>query len=198
MIYHLQGHLADILVDSVVIDVRGVGYQVMIPGSYQSTLPAIGEPLKLFTYHHIREDQELLFGFLSEQEKQFFLRLTSVSGVGPKVGVKILAEMTVQDFTAAILNNDVSTLVSLPGVGKKMAERMIVELKDKLDMVTASMPSFSVTKSVDQGYLDDLSLALKTLGYSKDEIKRAISKSGDLISSSDPIQASIKHILKHI
>ena len=89
-------------------------------------------------------------------------------------------------------------MVALPGVGKKMAERLIIELKDKLDIATSSMPSFVVAQNVDKSYLDDLTLALKTLGYSKDEIKRALSKASTSISSNDPIQTSIKHILKHI
>ena len=198
MIYHINGQLSDILEDSIVIDVRGIGYEVITPSSYKTALPSIGEPLKLFTYHHIREDQESLFGFLSEQKKTFFTRLTSVSGVGPKVGIKIMAEMTFQDFSAAILNNNLKALVALPGVGKKMAERLIIELKDKLDIATSSMPSFVVAQNVDKSYLDDLTLALKTLGYSKDEIKRALSKASTTISSNDPIQTSIKHILKHI
>ena len=198
MIVHIDGALTDILADSLVIDVRGVGYHVMIPQSYQKSLPPIGKSLKLYTYHHIREDQEVLFGFLSHQEEQFFIRLTSVSGVGPKVGIKIMSEMSISDITEAILNNNLSTLVSLPGVGKKMAERMIIELKDKLDVIPNTAASYVTTATIDKSYLDDLTMALKTLGYSRDEIKRAISKSQQVLSSKDPIQTSIKHILKHI
>ena len=195
MIYYIKGNLVDILEDAVVIEAAGIGYQLLVPSSYKKELPEIGSKIKLFTYHHVREDQELLFGFLNEQQKQFFLKLTSVSGVGPKVGIKILSEMTITELSHAILGNKISTLVSLPGVGKKMAERLIIELKDKLDIIPTNQ---TTTSTLDTAYLDDLSLALKTLGYSKDEISKAISNSEHLLSSSDELTVSIKHVLKNI
>ena len=196
MIYQLTGKLINILSDSVIVDVNGLGYQVIIPSSYQQSLPTLGETLQLFTYFHVREDQQILFGFLSTQEKEFFNKLTSVSGVGPKVAIKILSEQSIQELTQAIYSNNINTLVSISGVGKKMAERLIIELKDKLDFVeTSHVP---IHQPVDNAYLDDLSLALKTLGYSKDETKRLITNASQHISPSDPIETSIKTVLKQI
>ncbi len=196
MIYQLTGKLINILSDSVIVDVNGLGYQVIIPSSYQQSLPSLGETLQLFTYFHVREDQQILFGFLSTQEKEFFNKLTSVSGVGPKVAIKILSEQSIQELTQAIYSNNINTLVSISGVGKKMAERLIIELKDKLDFVeTSHVP---IHQPVDNAYLDDLSLALKTLGYSKDETKRLITNASQHISPSDPIETSIKTVLKQI
>lgn len=195
MIYYIKGILSDILEDAIIIEAAGIGYHVLLPSSYKKELPEIGSNIKIFTYHHVREDQELLFGFLNEQQKQFFLKLTSVSGVGPKVGIKILSEMTITELAHAILGNKISTLVSLPGVGKKMAERLIIELKDKLDILPSSTSPLS---RLDNAYLDDLSLALKTLGYSKEEITKAISNSEHLLSNTDELTVSIKHVLKNI
>jgi holliday junction DNA helicase RuvA len=194
MIYYVKGILNDILADSIIIETNGIGYNILIPSSYKKDLPEIGKQLKLFTYHHIREDQELLFGFLNEQQKQFFLKLTSVSGIGPKVGIKILSELSITQLAHAILGNKIATLVSLPGVGKKMAERLIIELKDKLDMV----PATTTASALDNSYINDLSLALKTLGYSKGEISKAISNSEHLLSNNDELTTSIKHVLKNI
>ena len=196
MIYYVKGILADILADSIIVETNGLGYNIIIPSSYKKELPELGKPLKIFTYHHVREDQELLFGFLNEQQKQFFLKLTSVSGVGPKVGIKILSELSITELSHAILGNKIATLVSLPGVGKKMAERLIIELKDKLDIIP--MSESNPEKRLDTAYINDLSLALKTLGYSKEEINKAISNSEHLLSSNDELTISIKHVLKNI
>ena len=196
MIYQIKGSLVNILSDSIIIDVNGIGYQVIIPSSYQQTLPPLGNPLQLFTYFHVREDQQILFGFLSIQEKEFFQKLTSVSGVGPKVAIKILSEQTIQDLSHAIYSNNISSLVSISGVGKKMAERLIIELKDKLNMIeTSNTKSHPFTNNA---YIDDLTLALKTLGYTKEETKNLILKATHQISETDPIETSIKTVLKHI
>ncbi len=196
MIYHVKGILVEILPDSVILDINGIGYQVIIPGSYHQNLPKLGNVLKLFTYYHVREDQQTLFGFMSVQEKECFNKLTSVSGVGPKVAVKILADLSIQELASAIFSNNINTLISISGVGKKMAERLIIELKDKLDMIETA-PS-AVSSLPNSAYLDDLSLALKTLGYSKEETKSLISKAGNQLSETDPIETSIKTVLKQI
>ncbi len=198
MIYYLNGKLVDILNDSIVIDVNGVGYNVLIPSSYMSKLPPLGNPYKVFTYHHVREDQELLFGFSSKTEKSLFLKLTSVSGVGPKVAIKILSELNAEQLTQAIVGAHIPTLVAISGVGKKMAERLIIELKDKCDDIHHNSENTPAQTGLNAAYLDDLTLALKTLGYTRDEIKKSITKAGSTLSAKEPIQSSIKLVLKHI
>ena len=196
MIYQITGKLVAILSDSIVVDANGLGYQIIIPASYQSQLPALNNTIQLFTHFHVREDHQTLFGFLSLDEKDIFTKLTSVSGVGPKVAIRILSEKSINELTTAIFSNDIPTLISISGVGKKMAERLIIELKDKLDKSSLStLPSQTPANSL---YIEDLSLALNTLGYSKEETKRLISKASAKISPDDPIEASIKTVLKHI
>ncbi|RAP28944.1 Holliday junction branch migration protein RuvA [Candidatus Marinamargulisbacteria bacterium SCGC AG-343-D04] len=195
MIYHINGQLKDILKDSIIIEANGVGYEIIIPASYIKTLPEIESTIKFYTYHHIREDQQTLFGFSNPQEKDFFLKLTSVSGVGPKVGIKIMSELSINEVTEAILSNNTTTLTRVSGVGKKMAERLVMELKDKCDVT--SHPQIEQRSTLSRDYEQDLYLALKTLGYTKEEIRRGISASNDLDTKA-PIEKSIKSILKHL
>ena len=200
MIYSLSGHLKERYEDFVILDVQGVGYQVFISEMEHSQLPALSEPLSLYTYHHIREDSQQLFGFLTLQNRAFFLALTSVSGVGPKVAIKILSGITATQFIQSIMSEDLATLTSISGVGKKMAERMIVELKDKLPkLFPHSVSPEDATHTAPSPQMgDDYILALQTLGYSKDEIKRAFSESGGQLSEDVPLEKGIKILLKHI
>jgi len=199
MIYHIKGRLSDVLDDSAIVDVTGLGYQVILPQSYLTKLPEIGSQVQFYTHHHIREDQQVLFGFLSREEKQFFVKLTSVSGVGPKIAVKMLSELSITDISQAILKGSVATLTQLSGVGKKMAERLIIELKDKLD-VLPSMPGAGKQDflELDTAFIDDLSMALKALGYSKDEIKKGMSQSKNDLNPNLSLEQCIKVVLKKI
>lgn len=198
MIYHVSGILKDILKESVVIESNGLGYEVIIPSSYIQSLSKIESTVKFYTYHHIREDQQVLFGFNSSEEKQFFQKLIGVSGVGPKVGIKIMSELSIHEFSTAILSNNLHTLTKISGVGKKMAERLVIELKDKCDVAPGTTIKQTVGSStLSKDYEADLYLALKTLGYSRDEIKKGIAISSDL-NNSDPLENSIKIILKNI
>jgi len=198
MIYSLTGTLTDILDDKVVIDINGMGYEVFIAQKVKPQLPNLSENIKLFTHHHIREDQQTLFGFLSLKDKYFFTKLTSVSGVGPKVALKMLSDLDSMDIATAILSNNIPTLTQISGVGKKMAERLIIELKDKLDfMPTISVDGTQRTPlSLSNEFNTDLTLALKTLGYTHDEIQRSIAKSKDALSDNMSLEAAIKLTLK--
>jgi holliday junction DNA helicase RuvA len=201
MIYTLTGEYSGQLDDSIVIETGGIGYQVYIPETITPTLPPLGEGLKLYIYHHIREDQQVLFGFLREEDRKLFTILTSVSGVGPKIGLKILSAATATDLVQLILSSNISGLIAFPGVGKKMAERIILELKDKLANLYGST---LVDKNGGSGQPsqmkpnNDLTLALQTLGYNKEEIKRAIQASGQDLNDSTSIESGIKVLLKHL
>ena len=198
MIFSLDGFLSDIFEDKLIISVAGIGYEVFVPERIKRQLPAVNEPLKLFTYHHIREDQQLLFGFQSLEDKQFFCLLISVSGVGPKVGLKMLSDLTVSDIAGAIINNSITTLTQISGVGKKMAERLIIELKDKVASLNigTSEASFTAKDSLSSPFKLDLTLALKSLGYNQNEIDRSISLSKDKLNDSLSIEEAIKLTLK--
>jgi Holliday junction DNA helicase RuvA len=137
MISHLRGALLDKHPGAVVVDVHGVGYEVIIPVSVYSSLPSIGAEVALHIHTHVREDALSLFGFVSAADKALFEKLISVSGIGPKLAVTALSGLAAPDLMAAIRNGLVDQLVKIPGVGKKTAERMVLELRDKLDWIGA-------------------------------------------------------------
>ena len=134
MIAFLKGEIADLTEGSVVLDVNGVGYEVLVPGQLLSMLEGIGSRVKLYTYMQVREDAVVLFGFLTKDDLQMFRLLTGVSGVGPKAGLNILSTLGVDDLRFAILADDVKRIAKTPGIGAKTAQKIILELKDRLDL----------------------------------------------------------------
>ncbi len=134
MISHLRGTLLEKHPNQVVVDVHGVGYEVTIPVSVYSSLPETGAEIRLHIHTHVREDILALFGFLSAGDKALFEKLITVSGIGPKVAVTALSGLAAAELSGAIRNGSIEQLVRIPGVGKKTAERMILELRDKLDL----------------------------------------------------------------
>ena len=134
MIAHLRGKLLEKHPNQVIVDTGGVGYDVTIPVSTFSSLSEVGSEVRLRIHTHVREDAIQLFGFLTAEEKTVFERLISVSGIGPKLAITVLSGLATPDLVAAIREGGVDRLVRIPGVGKKTAERMVLELKDKLDM----------------------------------------------------------------
>src|SRR5271169_4848652 len=135
MIAHLSGTLLEKHPNLVILDVHGVGYEVTIPVSAFSSLPEKGQPVELHIHTHVREDALTLFGFASTADKALFEKLITVSGIGPKLAITTLGGLTAPDLVAAIRSGSLEQLVRIPGVGKKTAERMVVELRDKLDMI---------------------------------------------------------------
>lgn len=138
MIGHLRGILLEKHPNHLVLEISGVGYDVQIPISTYSALPDVGSSAALRIYTHVREDALVLYGFASSEEKAVFERLISVSGIGPKLAITVLSGLATPDLIAAIRSSDVQSLVRIPGVGKKTAERMALELKDKLVAVDAA------------------------------------------------------------
>ncbi len=132
MIAHISGTLFEKRPNSVIIDVQGVGYELAIPVSAYSSLPEQGAPARLHVYTHVREDILALFGFLTKEDKALFEKLISVSGIGPKLAITALSGLTTEDLVSAIRSGSVEQLVRIPGVGKKTAERMVLELRDKM------------------------------------------------------------------
>ena len=202
MIYHLNGSLSQISEEFIVIDVNGIGYQVFVPESVHQELPPLKSSIKVFTHSHIREDGHTLFGFLKMEDREFFIVLTSVSGVGPKVGMKILSTMSPEHMIQAIVREDVAVITQAPGVGKKMAERIILDLKDKLPklyQMDLSSQSAQPQSRVKLGELEnDLIMAMKTLGYNQEEIRKSIQKAADQLHSDIALEQGIKILLKHL
>src|SRR5579862_1472306 len=135
MIAHLRGTLLQKHPNQVIVDVQGVGYDVAIPVSAYSSLPDPGAEVRLHIHMHVREDALLLFGFITPADKMLFEKLISVSGIGPKLAITALGGLTAPELASAIRSGSLEQLVRLPGVGKKTAERMVVELRDKLEMI---------------------------------------------------------------
>src|SRR6202048_5165349 len=139
MIGQLRGHLTDKRPNQVLVDVGGVGYIVQVPLSTYAALGELHTEVTLLIHTHVREDTLSLYGFLSSREKHLFEMLLSASGVGPSLALKILSGMSVEELVPAIRGSDLARLTKIPGVGRKTAERMVVELKDKLDAVTVEV-----------------------------------------------------------
>ncbi|MEW9798079.1 Holliday junction branch migration protein RuvA [Alteromonas sp. CYL-A6] len=133
MIGRIQGQLIEKQPPDVLVDVNGVGYEIQMPMTSFYQLPAVGETVTLYTHFVVREDAQLLFGFSEKVERALFRELIKANGVGPKLALTILSGMSASQFLASVQNEDVSALVSMPGIGKKTAERLVVELKDRLE-----------------------------------------------------------------
>ena len=173
MIAQLRGQILRKGPQEVVVDVAGVGYRVAIPVSTFYRLGELGSEVELRTYTHVREDTLALYGFLTGAEQELFERLISVGGVGPRLAVNILSGIEVPELVAALRASDVTRLTRVPGVGKKTAERLIVELKDKMPVVVADQAPTAPTAG---GPKEDLLSALVNLGYSRGEVERGVDR----------------------
>jgi Holliday junction DNA helicase RuvA len=173
MIGQLRGTLADKRPNQVLVDVGGVGYLVAVPLSTYASLGELHTEVTLLIHSHIREDAFALYGFLSSREKHFFELLLGASGVGPSLALKILSGMSVEELVPAIRTADVGRLTKIPGVGRKTAERMVVELKDKLETVTIAEEKLPASKA---GVEADVISALTNLGYDGRAAENAVAE----------------------
>lgn len=172
MIAHLRGKLIARHPNQVIVDAMGVGYDVTISVPTFSELPAAGSEVALHIHTHVREDQIALYGFVRPEEKHLFEKLISVSGIGPKLAITILSGMPTDEMSAAIRGNDVARLTKIPGIGRKTAERMVLELRDKLP--PAATDQVHVVPSLSSVQEDVLS-ALMNLGYQRASAEKALS-----------------------
>ena len=173
MIAHLKGQLTYKSPEYTIVDVSGVGYQVFTPLSTYYALPDPGQTVSLRVHTRVREDELKLFGFLTEEEQTIFQKLITINKVGPKLALGILSGMSPADLISTIMNNDAARLSTIPGVGKKTAERLTLELKDKLADLALGMEHHSEA-APKQGYYDDALSALVNLGYKKPEAEKAL------------------------
>ncbi|HTW65566.1 MAG TPA: Holliday junction branch migration protein RuvA [Bryobacteraceae bacterium] len=182
MIAYLRGKLLEKHPNQVIVDTSGVGYDVMIPVSTFSALPDAGSEVALRIYTHVREDALSLFGFLTREEKALFERLISVSGIGPTLAIKVLSGLATVAIIDAIRGGDVAQLVRIPGVGKKTAERMVLELKDKLEgLGGGAAPAVSSKAEPALGEIEqDVLSALLNLGCQRGAAEAAVRKAQTL------------------
>jgi Holliday junction DNA helicase RuvA len=175
MIAHLRGKLLTKHPNQAVIDTAGVGYDVTITVPTFSDLPAVGNDVSLHIHTHVREDQIALYGFLRPSEKLLFEKLISVSGIGPKLAITILSGMAADEMVNAIRGNDVARLTRIPGIGKKTAERMVLELRDKMPQkVAGEAESPQILSSVEEDVLS----ALMNLGYQRAAAEKSLASIG--------------------
>ena len=183
MIAHLRGTLLEKHPNVVIVDVHGVGYEVTIPVSAFSSLPEKGQPVMLHIHTHVREDALALFGFVAAADKALFEKLITVSGIGPKLAVTTLSGLTAADLVAAIRSGAVEQLVRIPGVGKKTAERMVLELRDKLDLAGLPARADAAPKSSFSPIEEDVLSALMNFGATRGSAEAAVTKAR---SASEP------------
>ena len=180
MISYLKGELAGAGEGMAVVDVGGMGFRVFITDSDKADLPAVGEPVQLYTYLSVREDAIWLYGFLSEEDRQVFRQLLTVSGVGPKAALGILSALSANDLRFAVFSDDVKAISKAPGVGLKTAKKLILELKDRLKLEDAipgggNMDEEAGSHTQDADVTEAVE-ALVTLGYSSSEALRAVKR----------------------
>lgn len=199
MISYIKGNLADIEKDSIVIDVAGIGWHVFVPGQVIDRLPLVGKPVKIYTWLQVREDAMTLFGFLTKDDLNIFKMLLGVSGVGPKNALAILSVMTTDDLRFAILADDAKTISKTPGIGTKTAQRLILELKDKVSFEDAFEQKMAHAKEADvqsdaSGVKAEAVMALTALGYSSSEAFKALD--GIEITQDMEVEQLLKQALK--
>ena len=188
MIGRLTGTLADKSPPQLLIDVNGVGYEVDVPMSSFYNLPALGEPVTLLTHFIVREDAQILFGFLTHDERQTFRLLIKITGVGPRMALSLLSGLSVSDLAQAVARQETGRLVKVPGIGKKTAERLLLELKGKLaDAITAPATVASDAQA-------DILQALIALGYSDREAATALKHLPPEASVSEGIKLALKSL----
>jgi Holliday junction DNA helicase RuvA len=201
MIASLTGRLAFKAPTHLVLDVQGVGYEVFIPLSSYYGLPNISETTSLSVHTHVREDAIQLFGFLTSQEKEAFVLLTSVSGVGPKLALSILSALPVSDLVSAIQSENVEKLTTVPGIGNKSASRLVLEIKDKVGKLHPGLlPANDSPRQGQDVTFDDALSALVNLGYrpqdAKDALKQVKKFNSESLVLKDMIRESLKELAK--
>lgn len=199
MIAALTGRLLSKSPSQITLDVQGVGYEVFIPLSTFYSLPDLNESASLRIHTHLREDAIQLFGFLTATEKDAFILLTGISGIGPKLALSVLSTLSVTDLVTAIQSGDMDKLATVPGIGKKSAGRIVLELKDKVERLHA-MPAAVATATRDQptSLHDDALSALVNLGYRAQEAKDIITRITQSQPSPMPLKDLIRETLKEL
>lgn len=192
MIAFLTGKLLEKQANTAIVDVGGVGYEVSIPLSTFYELGEVGGEVSLRIYTHVREDAIQLFGFKSIRERDLYLRLISVQGIGPKLGITILSGMSADEIVAAIQANNLVKITSIPGIGRKTAERMVIELRDKItELSTGDAATGDQTPLPADAVFEDALSALVNLGYKKDAAEKAVKQ-----AAADGVELTVQKLLR--
>ena len=200
MITFLDGKLVTALPTQAVVNVGGVGYEVLIPLSSYDKLPATGQDVRILTHLHVREDAQILYGFMTAAERDLFrLLVNNVSGIGPKLALAVLSGMSVSNFKAAVVNSDVASLSKISGLGKKTAERIVLELKDKLGVAAAwEAASAMHAPTPEQEQANEAVLALIALGYKQIDAHktvRELQEKGEAKAAEELVKLALKRMV---
>ena len=201
MISYIRGELIAIEEEKVIVDVSGVGFGIFMPGQAMSLLPPIGEEVKLHIYMNVREDAMQLFGFLTRDDLNVFKLVIGVSGIGPKGGLSILSHLSPDELRFAVMSHDVKAISGAPGIGKKTAEKLIIELKDKLSIEdvlerTVERDSHAISSTNNQIHTEAVQ-ALVALGYGNTEALKAVKKvdTSEDMTVEDVLKQALKYIM---
>ena len=197
MIGRLQGTVIDKQAPDLLLDVQGVGYEVLVSLSTFFAVPEVGQSVTLHTHFVVRDDARLLFGFSELGERTLFRHLIKVNGVGPKMALTILSGMSASEFALCVHNNDVATLVKLPGVGKKTAERLVIEMRDRVGDIEAGASGVAQVASKQPDIAEEAESALIALGYKPQDAAKMVSRavSDDISSAEQLIRAALKSMV---
>ena len=195
MIAFLTGKLAEKTPSVVLLDVNGVGYEVFISLTTYDRLPATGSECRLFIHHHIREDAQLLFGFAQKEERSMFESLLNVNGVGPKSALSVLSGLTVGELSMAIADNNVKRISAVHGIGKKTAERIVIELRDKINPIEALAAQSGPADNPQNAVIRDTLLALESLGFPQDQARKMVQSACAGITGTTDSQTLLRRAL---
>ncbi len=198
MIAFLEGRLLSKSPEYIIVSAQGIGYQVAVPLSSFYELPAIEQGVRLHIYTHVRQDAIQLFGFLTAEEKEIFLLLLGVSGIGPKVALNILSGISSLELSQALLAENSARIQRIPGVGKKTAERIVLELKDKIKKLTPGPLPSLVRKSEEESPWEDALSALVNLGYPKAVAEKALDQIKNQTEESISLEDLLRMALKSL
>ncbi len=191
MISFIKGILSEVCENYIVVETDFFGYEIFVPATVFSSIPRVGEEIKIYTYFQPREDAFNLYGFLEKEDKEIFKKLLTVNGIGAKGALAILSVLTVSELKLAISTDDFASISRAQGVGKKTAQKVVLELKDKIDL---DLPNVELSNTVSNDNIDEALAALISLGYSTYEAKKAISKCDGASSTEDIIKQSLKQL----
>lgn len=198
MYEYISGRLIEKSPTRVIIDINGVGYLIQISVTTHADLPVLGELVKLLTYFIVREDAQILYGFSTEEERELFKLLISVNGIGPKMAMSILSGLSLSELKRAIVEGLLPVLTGISGVGKKTAERIIIELRERVVLDRRESASASIERETEDGITGDAIRALIQLGYKKQNAKEAIQRvlknSSEKVTIEELVRASLKYV----
>ena len=197
MIGRLHGVIIEKQAPDLLLDVQGVGYELLVSLNTFFAVPNIGESITLHTHFVVREDAQQLYGFAELGERTLFRHLIKVNGVGPKMALAILSGMSASEFALSVQNNDVATLVKLPGVGKKTAERLVIEMRDRLSDIDAGVSQDNITTVAQPGIAEEAESALIALGYKPQDAAKMVSRaeSSEITTAEQLIRAALKSMV---